>query len=202
MLSRLREDIRAVFARDPAAGGSQHSSHYPGFTQFLHRCAYGCGHERGPFRDVSFLTREGFRGGRSRLSERVSRLEERLSPDGDDGDGHDRRCMKRVPIGPSPARTISSATRFIYKETDLFCCTSGDLRKPIEERVLYYRNQLDGYVRRRPEFLEEPRPYRFRSIRAENREGDDYGRPPRSASVRWPVWPGPSRSSSAGMSIV
>jgi uncharacterized protein len=42
----------------------------------------------------------------------------------------------------------------VYKETDLFCCTSVDLRTVIEERVLYYRNQLDGYVAHRPEFLD------------------------------------------------
>jgi ApbE superfamily uncharacterized protein (UPF0280 family) len=41
----------------------------------------------------------------------------------------------------------------VYKETDIFCCTSGDLRKAIQERVFYYRNQLDRYVEERPEFL-------------------------------------------------
>jgi ApbE superfamily uncharacterized protein (UPF0280 family) len=42
----------------------------------------------------------------------------------------------------------------VYKETDLFCCTSVDLKSLIEERVLYYRNQLDSYVTGRPEFSE------------------------------------------------
>ena len=62
--------------------------------------------------------------------------------------------MKRAPIGSSPARTISFAMRFITKRRTSFCCTSGDFRKTIEERVLYYRNQLDGYVEERTEFLE------------------------------------------------
>jgi uncharacterized protein len=59
-------------------------------------------------------------------------------------------------------RTYRSASRprdlvcyeVVYKETDLFCCTSVDLRSLIEQRVLYYRNQLDGYVARRREFVE------------------------------------------------
>jgi uncharacterized protein len=41
----------------------------------------------------------------------------------------------------------------VYKETDLFCCTSIDLKREIEERVLHYRNQLDAYVVERTEFL-------------------------------------------------
>ncbi len=45
-----------------------------------------------------------------------------------------------------------------YKETDLFCCTSADLKAFIEERILFYRNQLEGYIRSRPEFLESLRP--------------------------------------------
>jgi uncharacterized protein len=59
-------------------------------------------------------------------------------------------------------RTYRSASRprdlvcyeVVYKETDLFCCTSVDLRSLIEQRVLYYRNQLDGYVVQRREFVE------------------------------------------------
>jgi ApbE superfamily uncharacterized protein (UPF0280 family) len=42
----------------------------------------------------------------------------------------------------------------ILKETDLFCCTSVDLKTVIEERVLFYRNQLEGYIGQRPEFVE------------------------------------------------
>lgn len=42
----------------------------------------------------------------------------------------------------------------VYKETDLFCCTSVDVKPLIEERVLFYRNQLEGYARLRPAFLE------------------------------------------------
>jgi uncharacterized protein len=38
------------------------------------------------------------------------------------------------------------------KETDLFCCTRGDVRGLIEERVLFYRNQLEEYIRHKPVF--------------------------------------------------
>ncbi len=40
----------------------------------------------------------------------------------------------------------------VCKETDLFCCTSTDLKVFIEERTLFYRNQLEAYIRQRPEF--------------------------------------------------
>ncbi len=46
----------------------------------------------------------------------------------------------------------------VRKETDLFCCTSVDLKAFIEGRVLFYRNQLETYIRERPEFLESLRP--------------------------------------------
>ena len=39
------------------------------------------------------------------------------------------------------------------KETDLFCCTSRDVRETIEERVIHYRHQLERYIEERPEFL-------------------------------------------------
>ncbi len=39
------------------------------------------------------------------------------------------------------------------KETDLFCCVSQDVRELIENRVIYYRNQLEEYIRKRPDFL-------------------------------------------------
>jgi hypothetical protein len=39
------------------------------------------------------------------------------------------------------------------RQTDLFCCTRGDLRERIENRVLYYRNQLEAYIAQRPDFL-------------------------------------------------
>jgi len=38
------------------------------------------------------------------------------------------------------------------KETDLFCCTGSDLSRFIKERVLFYRNQLEQYIRSRPLF--------------------------------------------------
>lgn len=49
----------------------------------------------------------------------------------------------------------------IYKETDLFCGTKGNLKAFIEERVLHYRYQLEGYIRQRPEFLESLSPIEY-----------------------------------------
>lgn len=40
------------------------------------------------------------------------------------------------------------------KETDLWCCTKTDLRKVIEDRVFYYRHQLEEYIRTNPIFNE------------------------------------------------
>ncbi|HAR97094.1 MAG TPA: hypothetical protein DCR97_14205 [Deltaproteobacteria bacterium] len=40
----------------------------------------------------------------------------------------------------------------VCKETDLFCCTTTDLRALIEERVLFYRSLLERYISVRPEF--------------------------------------------------
>ena len=37
-------------------------------------------------------------------------------------------------------------------ETDLLCCTRTDLRIFIEERVLFYRHQLEEYIKYRPKF--------------------------------------------------
>lgn len=39
------------------------------------------------------------------------------------------------------------------KETDLYCCTVTDLTARINERVLFYRNQLETYISLRPEFF-------------------------------------------------
>ncbi|MCX5812695.1 MAG: UPF0280 family protein [Proteobacteria bacterium] len=44
------------------------------------------------------------------------------------------------------------------KETDLFCCTKTDLRACIEERVIFYRHQLETYIKYRPEFKESLTP--------------------------------------------
>ncbi|HEY3276544.1 MAG TPA: UPF0280 family protein [Syntrophorhabdaceae bacterium] len=44
------------------------------------------------------------------------------------------------------------------KETDLLCCTRGDLSGFIEDRVLFYRNQLEEYIRVRPVFRESLAP--------------------------------------------
>ncbi|MGD0230815.1 MAG: UPF0280 family protein [Syntrophorhabdales bacterium] len=42
----------------------------------------------------------------------------------------------------------------VCKETDLFCCTSIDLRAFIEKRTLFFRNQLEVYIGGRPEFAD------------------------------------------------
>jgi len=60
-------------------------------------------------------------------------------------------------------RRISKPAEFAcyeirYKETDLFCCTDGNLSPFIKERVLYYRNQLEEYIRARPSFQESLAP--------------------------------------------
>jgi uncharacterized protein len=41
----------------------------------------------------------------------------------------------------------------VCKETDVLCCTSVDLRKVIENRVLFYRHQLESYGAAKPQFL-------------------------------------------------
>ncbi len=43
-------------------------------------------------------------------------------------------------------------------ETDLFCCTKTDLSNYIEERVIFYRHQLEAYIGYRPEFQESLAP--------------------------------------------
>ncbi len=48
-----------------------------------------------------------------------------------------------------------------YKETDLLCCTTVDLKDHIKERVLFYRNQLEQYIALRPEFRESLVPVAF-----------------------------------------
>jgi hypothetical protein len=44
------------------------------------------------------------------------------------------------------------------QETDLLCCTERDLSAFIGERVLFYRHQLEVYIRRKPEFRESLSP--------------------------------------------
>ena len=46
----------------------------------------------------------------------------------------------------------------VCKETDLFCCTATGLKGLIEERTLFYRNQLETYIRQRPEFRDSLAP--------------------------------------------
>lgn len=40
------------------------------------------------------------------------------------------------------------------KETDLWCCTKIDLKNIIEDRILFYRHQLEEYIKERPVFKE------------------------------------------------
>ena len=47
------------------------------------------------------------------------------------------------------------------KETDLWCCTQSDLRKTIEDRVFFYRRQLEEYIQERPVFKESLVPVRY-----------------------------------------
>ena len=46
----------------------------------------------------------------------------------------------------------------MHKETDLFCCTKTDLSRFIKERIIFYRHQLDEYIRIRPIFRESLEP--------------------------------------------
>jgi ApbE superfamily uncharacterized protein (UPF0280 family) len=39
-----------------------------------------------------------------------------------------------------------------YKETDLLCCTTTDMKQRIEERTQFYRYQLEGYIGMRQAF--------------------------------------------------
>jgi len=45
-----------------------------------------------------------------------------------------------------------------YKETDLWCCTKTESRRFIEDRVFFYRHQLEEYIRGRPIFKESLMP--------------------------------------------
>lgn len=47
-----------------------------------------------------------------------------------------------------------------FKETDLWCCTKTDLRTIIENRVFFYRHQLEEYIQKRPVFKESLIPIR------------------------------------------
>jgi len=48
-----------------------------------------------------------------------------------------------------------------YKETDLFCCTKTDCKKFIEDRVFFYRHQLDEYIKQKPLFKDSLVPVEF-----------------------------------------
>ena len=45
-----------------------------------------------------------------------------------------------------------------FKETDLWCCTKTDLKNIIEDRVFFYRHQLEEYIQRKPIFKESLMP--------------------------------------------
>ncbi len=44
------------------------------------------------------------------------------------------------------------------KETDLLCCTRTNLKSFIEDRVFFYRHQLEEYIKQRPLFMESLMP--------------------------------------------
>ncbi len=44
------------------------------------------------------------------------------------------------------------------KETDLLCCTKTNLKSFIEDRVFFYRHQLEEYIKQRPLFMESLMP--------------------------------------------
>jgi len=46
----------------------------------------------------------------------------------------------------------------MHKETDLFCCTKTNLSGFIKERIIFYRRQLDEYIRIKPIFRESLEP--------------------------------------------
>ncbi|MCX5808128.1 MAG: UPF0280 family protein, partial [Proteobacteria bacterium] len=47
------------------------------------------------------------------------------------------------------------------KETDLLCCTKSDLKKFIEDRVFFYRHQLEEYIKCRPLFMDSLAPIEY-----------------------------------------
>jgi ApbE superfamily uncharacterized protein (UPF0280 family) len=49
----------------------------------------------------------------------------------------------------------------VIKETDLYCCTGTDLRTFIEDRVFFYRRQLEEYIEARPIFRESLSPIEY-----------------------------------------
>jgi len=50
------------------------------------------------------------------------------------------------------------------KETDLFCCTKKDLKSFIEGRVLFYRHQLEEYIRAKPVFKDSFIPVEYDTL--------------------------------------
>ncbi len=91
------------------------------------------------------------------LLERVSRLEERLNRTDPDARSEKAMYEERTYRRVSRPRDLV-CYEVACKETDLFCCTSVGPEAFIEERALFYRNQLETYIRGRPEFLESLRP--------------------------------------------
>ncbi len=49
----------------------------------------------------------------------------------------------------------------VCKETDLFCCTKGNLKSFIEESVISLRYKIENYIKQRPEFLESLSPIEY-----------------------------------------
>ena len=80
------------------------------------------------------------------------------------------------------------------KETDLLCCTTENMEDFIEDRVLFYRNQLEEYIRIKPAFKESLLPVeddRFAPLMVAE---DDRGVNEFSVSGRWQLWQAPCRN--------
>ncbi|MCX8021713.1 MAG: UPF0280 family protein [Syntrophorhabdaceae bacterium] len=72
---------------------------------------------------------------------------------------YEERFYRRI---SKPKDLLSYEVR--VKETDLLCCTEGDLKPLIEERVLFYRNQIEEYIKLRPDFKESLVPVCYDSL--------------------------------------
>ncbi|MCS7280124.1 MAG: UPF0280 family protein [Desulfobacterota bacterium] len=48
-----------------------------------------------------------------------------------------------------------------YKESDLFCCTKTDLSAYIRERLIFYRNQIEKYIKHNPFFKDSLSPIAY-----------------------------------------
>ncbi len=107
------------------------------------------------------------------LLERVSRLEERLEAARPGRTKSEKRMYEERTYRGSSRPEDLLCYEVVYKETDLFCCTSIDLKPLIEERTFFYRNQLEVLHQASPRLLREPSPDRRRPARPCDRARND-----------------------------